>query len=189
MTACALRIQLPHTLNEGTFMATPDWDSARAQFPTLQKKIYLNSCSLGLLSRRSRDALNKYMDLWEEKGAAAWYVEWFAEMEDLREQFARLINASADEIAIMPSISASLAAISSSIDLQEVRFSDCRPRISRESKVRCRNHSRALRRPGHGQPGAVRASDFRAHAFGRHQQSLFHERVHPGHLDDMRCGP
>ena len=115
MTACALRIQLPHTLNEDTFMTTPDWDSARAQFPTLQKKIYLNSCSLGLLSRRSRDALNKYMDLWEEKGAAAWYVEWFAEMEDLREQFARLINASADEIAIMPSISATLAAISSSM--------------------------------------------------------------------------
>lgn len=119
LTACALRIQLAHTLNEDTFMTTPDWDSARAQFPTLQKKIYLNSCSLGLLSRRSRDALNKYMDLWEEKGAAAWYVEWFAEMEDLREQFARLINASADEIAIMPSISATLAAISSSIDLQE----------------------------------------------------------------------
>ena len=100
-------------------MNTPDWDSVRAQFPTLQKKIYLNSCSLGLLSRRSRDALNTYMDLWEEKGAAAWYVEWLAEMDDLREQFAKLINASADEIAIMPSISATLAAITSSMDLQE----------------------------------------------------------------------
>ncbi len=100
-------------------MTTPDWDLARAQFPTLQKKIYLNSCSLGLLSRRSRDALNRYMDLWEEKGAAAWYVEWLAEMADLREQFAQLINAGPDEIAIMPSISATLTAITSSIDLQE----------------------------------------------------------------------
>lgn len=110
---------MAHTLFGDSFMNTRNWDSVRAQFPTLQKKIYLNSCSLGLLSRRSRNALNTYMDLWEEKGAAAWYAEWMAEMDNLRGQFARLINASADEIAIMPSISAALAAITSSIDLQE----------------------------------------------------------------------
>lgn len=100
-------------------MTTPDWNSIRCQFPTLKNKIYLNSCSLGLLSHRSRKAINTYMDLWEEKGAASWYVEWISEMDNLRGQFAHLINAGIDEIAIMPSISATLASIMSSMDLQE----------------------------------------------------------------------
>lgn len=100
-------------------MHTPDWEALRAQFPTLADKVYLNTCSLGLLSTRSRDAIGAYMDLWEEKGAAAWYAEWLSEMENLRDQFARLINATAEEIAIMPSISAALAAITSTVDLQE----------------------------------------------------------------------
>ncbi|MCH8109630.1 MAG: aminotransferase class V-fold PLP-dependent enzyme, partial [Chloroflexi bacterium] len=107
-------------LEKDAMMPTqPDWSKIRSQFPTLDRKIYLNSCSLGLLSNRSRDAMNRYMDLWTEYGAAAWYSEWGAEIGALRQEFATLINASPDEIAIMPNISSTLAAISSSLDFSE----------------------------------------------------------------------
>ena len=97
----------------------PDWPALRAEFPTLESKNYLNSCSLGLLSNRSRQAMNRYLDLWTEKGAAAWYVEWMAELDAVREEFAKVINASPDEIAVMPSVSSAVAAISSSLELNE----------------------------------------------------------------------
>ena len=100
-------------------MSTTDWRAARSQFPTLQAKNYLNSCSLGLLSRRARAAAVSYLDLWEEKGAAAWYDEWMAELDELRRAFARIINARPEEVAVMPSISAALAAVVSSLDLHE----------------------------------------------------------------------
>ena len=98
---------------------TLDWSEISAEFPTLSRKTYLNSCSLGLLSNRSRAALNRYMDLWAEKGAAAWYVEWMAEIGAVRDEFAALINASPSEISVLPSISSALAAIASSLDLGE----------------------------------------------------------------------
>ncbi len=69
----------------------PDWSKIRSQFPTLSRKIYLNSCSLGLLSDRTRDAMNRYMDLWTEYGAAAWYSEWGAEIVALGPFASRLI--------------------------------------------------------------------------------------------------
>ena len=96
-----------------------DWSEISAQFPTLSHKTYLNSCSLGLLSNRSRKAVNRYMDLWTEKGAAAWYTEWMAEIGAVRDEFAALISAGPDEIAVLPSISSALAAVASSLDLGE----------------------------------------------------------------------
>lgn len=99
--------------------AQPDWSTIRQEFPTLENKTYLNSCSLGLLSKRTRGALTEYMDLWMNSGAAAWYAEWPVEIAAVREEFARLINASPGEIAILPNISSCLTAILSSLDLSE----------------------------------------------------------------------
>ena len=44
----------------------------RAEFPIFRRAIYLNSCSLGALSTRSRAKVNECLDLWENLGAAAW---------------------------------------------------------------------------------------------------------------------
>jgi kynureninase len=94
----------------------PDWPRLRSQFPTLDNVTYLNSCSLGLLSRSSRDAVNRFLDLWTDMGASAWYGPWMAELAALRRDFASLIHASESGIAIVPNISSGLAAISSSLD-------------------------------------------------------------------------
>ena len=95
----------------------PDWEKIRGEFPTLSRKIYLNSCSLGLLSNSCKNALHRFIDSWSEHGAAAWYTDWMAEIGAVRHRFASLINASPSEIAILPNISSTLAAVSSSLDL------------------------------------------------------------------------
>jgi kynureninase len=97
-------------------MNQPDWEAWRQEFPGLQKSTYLNTVSLGQLSRRSRSAINRFLDLWEERGASAWYSYWLKEVDGLRREFARLIGASVDEVAILPNISSALAAVSSSLE-------------------------------------------------------------------------
>ncbi|HVM44351.1 MAG TPA: aminotransferase class V-fold PLP-dependent enzyme [Candidatus Thermoplasmatota archaeon] len=90
-----------------------DWEALRADFPTLQRTTYLNTCSLGALSRQSREAVVRFLDLWEEHGASAWYRIWLGELQATREKFARLIGAGADEVAILPNVSSALAVLAS----------------------------------------------------------------------------
>lgn len=90
-----------------------DWSALRSEFPTLSRKTYLNTCSLGALSREGRAAVNRYLDLWEEHGASAWYRIWLGEVQATREKFARLINARPDEVAILPNVSSALAVLAS----------------------------------------------------------------------------
>ena len=97
-------------------MSTTDWSTWRDEFPGLQKSTYLNTVSLGQLSRRSRLAVNRFLDEWTAYGAAAWYSFWFEEIDAIREEFAHAIGAQKDEIAILPNISSALAAVSSCID-------------------------------------------------------------------------
>src|SRR5579859_4953143 len=89
----------------------------RDEFPILQRKIYLNSCSLGALSRRSMDAMARFQDMWNEYGAQAWYSIWMGELAALREKFARLIGAQPHEIALATNVSAALSEIATGLDL------------------------------------------------------------------------
>lgn len=98
---------------------TVDWRALREEFPTLRETAYLNTCSLGLLSNPSRQAVNRYLDLWAGSGAAAWYDHWMAQLTKLRQQFSRLVGCEETEVAIVPNISSGLAAISSSLDFSK----------------------------------------------------------------------
>ncbi len=93
----------------------------RAEFPILQRKVYLNSCSLGPLSRRSMDGMARFQELWNEHGAQAWYRLWLGEVASVRDKFARLIGAGAHEIAIAPSVSVALSEITSALDVADRR--------------------------------------------------------------------
>jgi selenocysteine lyase/cysteine desulfurase len=88
----------------------------RAEFPIFRRTIYLNSCSLGALSTRSRARVNECLDLWETRGASAWYEIWWAVLADLRAHYARLIGARAGAIALHPNISTALTAVAESLD-------------------------------------------------------------------------
>jgi len=91
----------------------------RAEFPIFRHSIYLNSCSLGALSRRSRAKVDEFLDLWEGRGAAAWYDVWWAALGELRTRYGRLIGAAEGAIALQPNISSALTAVAESLDYRQ----------------------------------------------------------------------
>jgi selenocysteine lyase/cysteine desulfurase len=88
----------------------------RAEFPIFRRSVYLNSCSLGALSTRSRARVNHCLDLWDSHGAAAWYEIWWAALGELRARYARWIGAPDGSVALHPNISSGLTAVAESLD-------------------------------------------------------------------------
>ena len=88
----------------------------REEFPIFRHSVYLNSCSLGALSRRSRARVNTYLDQWETRGASAWYDTWWQALSDLRAAYGRVVGAPAGTIALHPNISSALTSIAESLD-------------------------------------------------------------------------
>src|SRR5712692_4919613 len=87
----------------------------RAEFPILQRKTYMNSCSLslGALSNRAMQGLAQFIEAWNEWGAHAWYEIWMDEIAKARQKFAAIIGAQVHEVAIAPSVSVALSSIAS----------------------------------------------------------------------------
>src|SRR5438045_2894330 len=85
----------------------------RGEFPILRGSVYLNTCSLG---ERSRRKVAEFLDIWQSRGAAAWYDVWWEALTDLRARYGRVVNAAPGEIALAPSISVALSAIAESVD-------------------------------------------------------------------------
>ncbi len=94
----------------------PELEHTRSQFPILEKRTYLNSCSLGALSLRSIAYLNEYQKLWNTMGASAWYELWLGRLSELRGRVAQLWGAEIEEVALLPSVSAALSIVASAID-------------------------------------------------------------------------
>jgi selenocysteine lyase/cysteine desulfurase len=94
----------------------PDLAGYRAEFPVFQHSTYLNTCSLGPLSRRSRERVNQFLDEWAARGASAWYDVWWERLAALRAGYARVIGARADEVALHASISTATAVVASALD-------------------------------------------------------------------------
>src|SRR5438552_663492 len=90
--------------------------SYRSEFPILQSKTFLNTVSLGALSRRSIDGVQEFLNKWAEMGAGAWYQVWVGKIAELREAYGRVIGAPAERIAITPSISVAVSGVASALD-------------------------------------------------------------------------
>lgn len=94
-------------------------DSIRDRFPLLEHAVYLNSCSQGALSTEVRAAYQRYLTDWDEKGAP-WDL-WVELNEAARSRFARLLNASTEEIAVTTSVSAGVSSLLSGLRHPEGR--------------------------------------------------------------------
>lgn len=81
-----------------------------------ERAVYLNSCSLGALSRRARVAVNTYLDQWEARGASAWYDTWLGATDRLRANYAALVGADAASISLHSCISSILTVVAESLD-------------------------------------------------------------------------
>lgn len=91
-------------------------DQLRERFPIFRHTTYLNSCSLGALSERTRAALAEYLDQWERRGASAWYDTWLPACERLRASYGRVIGAAPEAISLQPCISSALTVVAESLD-------------------------------------------------------------------------
>lgn len=100
----------------GTLTGTHKLARYRDEFPIFRDRIYLNTCSLGPLGERSRRKVVEFLDLWQARGAAAWYDVWWQALIDLRRRYGRLIGADSREIALAPSISGAIAPVAESLD-------------------------------------------------------------------------
>ena len=94
----------------------PELLAYRAEFPLLAAAAYLNTCSLGARSERSRAHLEDFLADWDGLGARAWYRRWLGELDALREDFGAVIGVQGSEIALAPNVSAALAVVASALD-------------------------------------------------------------------------
>src|SRR6266705_1209601 len=88
----------------------------RSDFPIFRHAVYLNTCSLGALGDRTRRRIAEFVDLWQARGASAWYDVWWAALSELRARYARVVGASPEEIALAPSVSVALSAVAEALD-------------------------------------------------------------------------
>jgi selenocysteine lyase/cysteine desulfurase len=94
-------------------------DGVRDRFPIFQRKVYVNSCSQGALSDSVRGAYMSYLTDWDQRGAPWEY--WVELMEAARAEFAGLVGADGDEVAVTTSVSAGVSALASAFHFDEGR--------------------------------------------------------------------
>jgi selenocysteine lyase/cysteine desulfurase len=93
--------------------SAPDWAALRREFPLLDRRVYLNACSLGPLPRAGYEALRAYADAWDRLGTPAWYSDFLPLLERLRSAVATLLGAPAGSVAVVPHASAALSTLAS----------------------------------------------------------------------------
>ncbi len=80
-----------------------DWDAIRrAEFPVAERWAYFDHATVAPLPRRCGDRLREWVDDQERNGIVHW-LDWEARIDVVREQSARLIGASHEEIAFVAS--------------------------------------------------------------------------------------
>ena len=96
-----------------------DLDGWRRQIPLLDGFIPLNNCSQSPQTQRTRAAAEAYLDSWNRDGMD--WERWMDEVYLAKTEFAHLINASPDEVAVTTSVSAATASLAGALDLSGAR--------------------------------------------------------------------
>ncbi len=95
-----------------------DWEAVRAEFPAVGNWTYLNTATFGQVSRRSTAAIAQHFAHRDE--LACWdFLNWFDDMQRVREKAARLIHAEADDIAFIGNASTALGILLAGLDWRE----------------------------------------------------------------------
>lgn len=86
----------------------------RDRFPIFRRAIYLNSCSQGALSETVEKSMLELLVAWNREGSP-WDL-WIEQYEIARREFAELIGAEPDEVAIVPSVSAAVSSLATALE-------------------------------------------------------------------------
>lgn len=99
-----------------------DLPALRKSIPILGAMIPMNNCSQAPQTTATRAAAERYLESWNTRGMD--WDAWMGEVDAAKREFARLINASPDEIAVFSSVSEATSAVASAID-----FTRGRPKV------------------------------------------------------------
>jgi selenocysteine lyase/cysteine desulfurase len=91
-------------------------DRFRSRFPILEHKIHLANCSQGPLSIDVREALERYQQSLIDQGMD-WEV-WMGEVQAARTEFAHLIGAEPEDVAVLSCVSDCISAIAGCLPIQ-----------------------------------------------------------------------
>jgi len=101
--------------------AAPSYDIAawRSRIPLLTSLIPMNNCSQAPQTDATRAAAERYLESWNQSGMD--WDAWVEEVHLAKSEFARLINASVDEIAVFSCVSEATSAVATAIDFSAAR--------------------------------------------------------------------
>jgi selenocysteine lyase/cysteine desulfurase len=95
-----------------------DWNTIRDEFPALRGRAYLNTATYGQLPRSASAAVAEHLAR-RDANACTDFLDWFEELNELREELGRLIGADAEDIAFVPNASHALALVMNGIEWHE----------------------------------------------------------------------
>src|SRR5207248_2414530 len=90
-------------------------DDRRAEFPALEKSVYMVSHSLGAMPRKAYEYLRAFADLWVNQGINAWH-EWLPEVDRAAERIGRIIGAPDGTMVMATNVSQIQALVASCLD-------------------------------------------------------------------------
>ena len=96
-------------------MDTPDWGRIREEFPALSNWTFLNTATFGQVPQRAVEAVTRHFAR-RDRLACADFLDWFDEMDCVRELCARLVHCTAEDIAFIPNASTGLSLLLGGMD-------------------------------------------------------------------------
>ena len=96
-------------------MSAIAWDQVREQFPVLREWTYLNTATFGPVPRCANEAMEGHQRRRDER-ACLDFLDWFDDADQVRALAARLMGATASDIAFVPSTGHALSCLLAGID-------------------------------------------------------------------------
>ena len=93
----------------------------RAEFPIVDRTVYLVSHSLGAMPRRTRDRLSEFTDTWASRGVRAWSEGWWEMPRTVGDLVGGIIGAGPGEVIMHQNQSIAQATALSALDWPEQR--------------------------------------------------------------------
>ncbi|HYO82387.1 MAG TPA: aminotransferase class V-fold PLP-dependent enzyme, partial [Bryobacteraceae bacterium] len=95
----------------------PDWKAVRQEFPALENWTYLNTATYGQTPRCAVAAATGHFER-RNREACSDFLSWFDDMDQVRADVGRLINAQASDIAFAPNAATALSWLLGGLDWQ-----------------------------------------------------------------------
>ncbi len=93
----------------------------RSEFPITQKTTYLNNNSLGAMPKSARASLERYADLWEQRGVRAWAEGWWTIQNEITEPLSQILGTKPDAISMHQNVTMASEVFSSALDFSGAR--------------------------------------------------------------------